>query len=112
MRTHKYKYWYSGKMLEVGSIEFMTDGTYRVNDELVGGILREFTGLLDKNQVEIYEGDIVNWKHIEDSGVSHIVFDSGSFIIANTTFTLYQMYMTSIEIIGNIYDNPELINNK
>jgi hypothetical protein len=36
-RQHKYQYWYSGKMLDIGQIEFFTDGSYRVNDELIRG---------------------------------------------------------------------------
>lgn len=122
MRQYKYKYWYNGKMLEVGQIEFMTDGTYLVNEELVGGTLREWTGLLDKNGKEIYEEDIITYPILgKDEPIKREVkFYNGAFGVftgngtryptggATTEFGLLGNGLVH-EVIGNVWESPELL---
>lgn len=120
-RIIKYRYWYSVKMIEVGQIEFMTDGSYRVNGELVGGILCESTGLKDKNGKEIYEGDIVKFKKgIGTYGImagvptelyagkATVEWHSPCFKFMGLS-DFYAYRLDYAEVIGNIYENPELI---
>lgn len=61
-------------------------------------ILMQYTGLKDKNGVEIYEGDIL----LTEAWKSKIVVDD----ITNCKMLI----KSSDEIIGNIYENKELIN--
>lgn len=78
-------------------------------------IVMQFTGLLDKSGVGIYEGDIVKWNHgvgEDDIGVNEIIFQLGSFGLDDGGYIGYDMEALShgiTEVIGNIYSNPELL---
>jgi hypothetical protein len=71
------------------------------------------TSLRDKNDKEIYEGDILHDCEVE-SGANYIVKFEPAFFAGYDTNTARKMYLHGFrfcqcEIIGNIYDNPELI---
>ncbi|MDT2403896.1 YopX family protein [Enterococcus avium] len=98
-------------------VEFMHGANERSFENV---ILLQSTGLKDKSSVEIYEGDIVSvrnhpFQKTELSGVG-IEID-GDYLIGwsdhNLTWLagdllLYQL-KPYIEVIGNIYENPELL---
>jgi uncharacterized phage protein (TIGR01671 family) len=80
-------------------------------------VLMQYTGLHDKNDKEIYEGDIVrniktgklytiNWH----GSYASYVYNDKAFHHKSTSDwgELYLCYM-KFEVIGNIYDNPELL---
>lgn len=79
----------------------------------------QYTGLKDKNGKEIYEGDIIhipeNWEEYGwASGENYeIDFKDGRFRLKpkyKPNATGYDLEFTNeIEVIGNIYDNPELL---
>ena len=90
-------------------------GTFgRVIPETVG----EYTGLTDKNGKQIFEGDIVNCKTKYGEDIGRIVFYEGKFQVfwdselnyhQNAHFTRYYDINSKTTIIGNIHDNPELL---
>ena len=72
----------------------------------------QYTGLKDRNDVEIYEGDIILWysgqlKHIPVH--SEVEWDEteARFSFGCKADSTYMLYNT--EIIGNVYENPELL---
>ena len=86
--------------------------SYEVDRDTVG----QFTGLCDKNGKKIFEGDIVLGLFLFDMLINAVVkFRDGAFglewhrgeIIEFNAFT--SICNITYEIIGNIYDNPELL---
>ena len=72
--------------------------------------LMQFTGLLDRNGTEIYEGDI--FMDEEAGSYSFVEWDTahGGWT-TNAWFTPMELAKEagSLEVIGNIYENPELL---
>lgn len=81
----------------------------------VDEILTQFTGLLDKNGKEIYEGDIVKYSldNVEPENgktdyIENVTLEGGCFCVDGYT-PLYAAIDWDLEVIGNIYETPELL---
>ncbi len=87
------------------------------NDNIIAGafkdenmIVMQYVGLKDKNGKEIYEGDIFKgtWNNI---AVEWIECDACfGFTEENDWRTFTRSDLSEMKIIGNIYSNPELLN--
>lgn len=98
-------------------------GTFRAVDQSTVG---QFTGLCDKNGREIYEGDIVEltntYKGMNTKSIVEIDFIDFTFAgkwkdkyspsgYMYNPLGSYNFPIVTIEVIGNIYENPELLSN-
>lgn len=86
------------------------DYFYEVIPETVG----QFTGLLDKNGKEIYEGDIVR-EHCNDytpiyQNAIYMAYNVDKINDPYVSTQFNVIWRNGCEVIGNIHDNPELIN--
>lgn len=84
--------------------------TAEIDPETVG----QYTGLTDKYYKKIFEGDIVIFDYIDyedERGVVQWDSDIAKFIITFSTFTIDfdNVYGRELEIVGNVYDNPEVM---
>ena len=88
-------------------------GWYNVDPNTVG----QYTGLTDNYSRKIFEGDIVEGLDFtaEDGGYGIVTFDDGAFEVVgscdnNIVGTFHENYYgKDFEVIGNIHDNPELL---
>ncbi len=113
-----------GEMITLNTLEgtatcITNDGiTFLANIEE----LQQYTGLKDKNGKEIYEGDILkleeNFAKITDADRNIVIvgYDMGGFMYGRShdplhmnTYLWMGAELKSLEIIGNIYENPELL---
>ena len=82
-------------------------------------ILMQSTGLKDKNGKEIYEGDIVKYEAGCNTVTEEVAYDKNfaGFGVRDADtdiiFTFLQLAdvvdLISLEVVGNIYENPELL---
>ena len=129
MRTIKFRakdfdgVWHYGSLVYTNILDAKiysqtVKGSLKITDWLfvTPDTIGQFTGLYDKNGKEIYEGDILKWK--ADNRLYAVVFNWGMFYasveVCNQEvyggFPLHSLTDDeACEIVGNIYDNPELI---
>ena len=81
------------------------------NIEVPPETVGQYTGLCDKNGKKIFEGDIIK---ISNGEIYTVVFEAGGFAtgIFSSGFFLGEWDMAHVEVIGNIYDDPELMKTK
>lgn len=124
MREIKFRCWdrfkqrWSNYKINDGTVYFMDKNTGvwygSYNKRYKDFNLMQCTGLKDKNNKEIYEGDIVKLRANHGIGVIKYYDEWGAFVVEyikprQLAVLGMNYYKEDIEILGNIYENSELL---
>ena len=101
----KFRAWNGKKLLSPARTE--VEMSLRGFAQSLDFILMQYTGLKDKDGKEIYEGDILQEDDIYDRPTKQ--FYEVKYNATSTTFGIHWSMQDSYKIIGNIYENPELL---
>ena len=124
-REIKFRAWLreEKKMVNVETIDF-TDKSmqYLEKNEIIDAYLlrrvifddielMQYTGIKDKNGVEIYEGDLVKILDNVNETICEVRFEYGGYILKNGDLREELLYLEErfMEVVGNIYENEELL---
>lgn len=128
MRLPKFRAWTEeGEVMYYDVYPFKDDTLLLSYDEIAFDevpasdfILMQSTSLFDKNGMEIYEGDIVKFSDCDDDVyITPVVWDknyacfgvsfSGGYPISFDYLEEFYTELKDIEVVGNIWENPELL---
>lgn len=118
MRQIKFRVWNIAlKRWVKPSLTMRIDGNM---DGMNDYVLLQYTGLKDKTGVDVYEGDLVKFFGIEnpctiefqDGGFGYNCHQKYSEFTSISGHNYLFDFLETVEVIGNIYENPELLEKK
>lgn len=119
-REIKFRVWndIKGKFISPLLMDTSNANLYYYDMAGCGGVIQQYTGLTDKNGVEIYEGDVIRFYDEEDGRLYNLYC---KYTLENAWFSFLESFendydgyywmevMDKCEVIGNIHENPELM---
>lgn len=106
----KKQVWMLYKDESCGHTEYEMHPIQAINKILAGEdknlIFMQYTGLKDRNGTEIYEGDILNCRTLI---IKTMKWSELQEVIEDIIQVYYFINYDELEVIGNIYENPELL---
>lgn len=118
MRDIKFRVWTGNQMLSAFTLFDIQNERASVS---ILDVILQYTGVDDKNGTPIFEGDIVKGMCLgycyDDEFKDVVEFNNGSFCLSKEkwkdgTYNWYSLenhYSGDLEVVGNIYENPELL---
>lgn len=122
--------WITGSLVQLFGFSYILNDEHKTSDcstEVIPETVSQFTGLTDKNGKEIYEGDILGRLFDSYNENTIVVYNKGILCARPISKEDYRTLNTfdscgwvrvdkggsyNFQIIGNIHDNPELLNEK
>ena len=114
--------WVYGNLIVDGNYAYIVNGVIECNDQYITiaewcpvdhKTIGAFTGMFDKNDVEIFEGDVVRFHTPQLTTIGVVVFNrhEACFKVRNDFggHWVTVFHTRYFEVIGNIYQNPELL---
>jgi uncharacterized phage protein (TIGR01671 family) len=89
--------------------DYYFEGTKLIQEQRY--VIQQYTGLKDSKGVEIYEGDILTCKYADQEVTEAISYSEEYAAFTHGEHALWRGWLGEAEIIGNIFENPELIKN-
>lgn len=119
--SNEWAEWFEAKDNPIGIINRILNGNYTEEEY----IFMQYTGLKDRDGKEIYEGDIVKTRrgvgivrfgdtYLTINGEYSIYYygfyiEYGKYILSSDEDMVQPLLSSGCEVIGNIYENPELL---
>jgi uncharacterized phage protein (TIGR01671 family) len=108
-----------GALEHISIFQYMPDGSFEFNKlhrEDDSFELMQFTGVTDKDNAEVYEGDILelySWDEEGDIVKRKVDFKEGCFHVTDLddfgTCPIMMVELPYCKVVGNIYESPELL---
>lgn len=113
MKEIKFRCWWDNKMHKVSGIDNVFGTQYidlfcADSIKTEEGILMQYTGLKDKNGKEVYDGDLLKIQYEEKYGIVKWNEELACFQICNVPSRTLK-HIKHYEVVGNIYENKDLL---